>query len=768
MEFTAPVGLSQQTLKLLKNIPVSVTHHLEKFREKTEIMRSAASARITLLYNHCINGQMHEITLQEAAKWLFQQQNITPAEEYATFNLLYKNSLNFIPAFPLHSRFIVRSKDEVFNLINYNNAATIPFLTKAKSIIEHSRTGAILTVSFDSTDRSIIKILKNSLMFPPSYPSTELSIALSIIKRLSPMYSAVPNSGDVILFLKEIGVFMPNENIGLYSAKTGFVHLNGMSEMGDLFKESSMVLSRMLDQSLINDDSKSEEQSSVSVDSESLILKDAEEMLRSKRLSLITPTPALLNVSDPIDSLRHDFGIAPVFIIDGPGARELDDGISIEKTPEGPWIHVHIADPSHIISPSHPLSRIAQFRSTTLYLPERYYPMLPPIISQLFGLGTSKRALTFSARLDSKGEIIDYKISPSYINNTKKLLYSTVDQILLSPLTSSQSVSNLTSTDIKDLRALEDMAAIHLKQRVRKGAFFPDTPNVSIKTTQFDPLPLVLEGSFAHPDFDLPVSITITQNKPHHMSPAQQLVSECMILAGRVAAKYTRVHNIAAPYRSQPSFTDPAAIAIHEAILSQRDSVGTVPYIALQPLMHHMSPATLSTTMGPHSSMGILDDGEFSGYIQITSPLRRYTDLLTHTQLKSSLIDTPPFSSSDVDSICLKSVERMRVMRMLQKKCEMYYTLEYIRRREFGADGMIGVGHYKSVDYRFNKRQFYVTYEAIVMETNTDVCRILIPKIALKAKCILKKRVNVGDAITCVVERVMPELLYALFRQEVV
>jgi hypothetical protein len=63
---------------------------------------------------------------------------------------------------------------------------------------------------------------------------------------------------------------------------------------------------------------------------------------------------------DPVESMRRDFGDIPVYVIDSPTAHELDDGISIEETPDGVWVHAHIADPSHLIPPNHPLSILSQ------------------------------------------------------------------------------------------------------------------------------------------------------------------------------------------------------------------------------------------------------------------------------------------------------------------------------------------------------------------------------------------------------------------------
>ncbi|EEB95282.1 hypothetical protein MPER_05769 [Moniliophthora perniciosa FA553] len=58
-----------------------------------------------------------------------------------------------------------------------------------------------------------------------------------------------------------------------------------------------------------------------------------------------TGSPEDFHMKDPLESLRHDFGNLPVYVIDDLTASELDDGVSIESVlgePGSYWVHVHI------------------------------------------------------------------------------------------------------------------------------------------------------------------------------------------------------------------------------------------------------------------------------------------------------------------------------------------------------------------------------------------------------------------------------------------
>ena len=114
--------------------------------------------------------------------------------------------------------------------------------------------------------------------------------------------------------------------------------------------------------------------------------------------------------------IRHDFGGLPVYTIDDESAHELDDGISVEETDRGIWLHIHIANPSAFLSPQSHIAQLARLRQTSMYLPDRMHPMLPVGDENFSARGFSKDSkvtptMTFSARLSSDGNIADYKSS---------------------------------------------------------------------------------------------------------------------------------------------------------------------------------------------------------------------------------------------------------------------------------------------------------------------------------------------------------------------
>ncbi|KAI7560940.1 RNB-domain-containing protein, partial [Hortaea werneckii] len=140
---------------------------------------------------------------------------------------------------------------------------------------------------------------------------------------------------------------------------------------------------------------------------------------------------------DTMEDLRHDWKELPVYCIDDAGAHEIDDGISVENAavasvgPKEWWVHTHIANPTAFFGRDHALSKMARHMGETIYMPERTYMMLPRwATSRHFSLGKDRPCLTFSARLNEKGEILENKIQAGRVRNVFRLTPQEVKGLL--------------------------------------------------------------------------------------------------------------------------------------------------------------------------------------------------------------------------------------------------------------------------------------------------------------------------------------------------
>lgn len=118
-----------------------------------------------------------------------------------------------------------------------------------------------------------------------------------------------------------------------------------------------------------------------------------------------------------------------------------------------------------------------------------------------------------------------------------------------------------------------------------------------------------------NPDKPDPVIKLYVENQA---DPAMRLVSEMMILCGEAVATFGSCNNIPLPYRGQPQSDIDLSAYAHLPEGPVRTSA--IVKIMRAAEMDYRKPIR-------HGIMGL------PGYVQFTSPIRRYMDLLAHYQV---------------------------------------------------------------------------------------------------------------------------------------
>jgi exoribonuclease-2 len=334
---------------------------------------------------------------------------------------------------------------------------------------------------------------------------------------------------------------------------------------------------------------------------------------------------------------RVDLTHLKVYTIDDESTCEIDDGLSVEYLPNGQerlWIH--IADPSRWVLPGDELDLEARRRSTTVYLPTGMVPMFPSELAtgpMSLVQGRVCCALSFGILLDETGAIADYSIHASHIKATYRLTYEDVDEML--ELGGVQGES--------ELEAIAKWAKRRQQWRQSQGAISINMPESSIK---------VKDGE---------ITIDVLHN-----SLARQLVAEMMILAGETAARYGQAHNLPIPFRNQPQ---PELPSEEELLLLP---AGPVRSCAIRRCMPR---SEMSITPARHASLGL------ETYTQVTSPIRRYSDLLAHFQIKAHLRGAPlPFSPEEMQELTLSVSNTVQEAVLVERQTNRYWGLEFLRR----------------------------------------------------------------------------------------
>jgi exoribonuclease II len=150
-----------------------------------------------------------------------------------------------------------------------------------------------------------------------------------------------------------------------------------------------------------------------------------------------------------------------------------------------------------------------------------------------------------------------------------------------------------------------------------------------------------------------------------HESEARNLVAEMMILTGEVAAHYGEAHNLPLPFRGQPQPELPP-----EEELKQLPSE----WVRACAIRGCMTRSEVGITPLRHASLGL------DSYCQVTSPIRRYADLLAHFQIKAHLRGDPlPFSDVELLPLITSVTTTSQEATLIERQTNRYWSLEYLR-----------------------------------------------------------------------------------------
>ncbi|QNJ03182.1 ribonuclease catalytic domain-containing protein [Synechococcus sp. PROS-U-1] len=307
---------------------------------------------------------------------------------------------------------------------------------------------------------------------------------------------------------------------------------------------------------------------------------------------------ALSNEQQPGDEQRIDLTHLATYSLDDAGTREIDDALSLERRDGVDWIWIHIADPSRLIGINSPLDQEARRRATSLYLAEGVMPMLPlELAAGPLSLRAGQRcaALSVAVRLDDDGAVAEQRIARSWIRPRYGLTYTDGDELIELAPPGDEALSDLSRLLLQRMR-----------WRRSNGAVMFDRP----------------EGRFRRSDGALTLQVI-------DPSPSRLMVSEAMLLMGAVVASFGQEHNLPLPYRSQPA-----------AELPSSDELDRIPEGPARDaaIKRCLSRGIQGTRPMPHFSLGL------AAYVQATSPIRRYADLVAHRQILAQLSAVPPMS----------------------------------------------------------------------------------------------------------------------------
>jgi len=306
--------------------------------------------------------------------------------------------------------------------------------------------------------------------------------------------------------------------------------------------------------------------------------------------------------------------------IDDEETVEIDDALSCEPMTDGGLrVLIHIALVAALVPKGGAMDREAASRATTVYLPETTVRMLPDAVScdkASLIAGLPRAVLTTEVHLGADASVLDFRIYPSMNVVSSRLTYHQADQLLANAPAGEQTATML--------RALAAMGNLLRERRRRAGALLIARRESKIR----------VRGE----KIELEVIDTA--------APSRLMVAEYMVLANHLAARFAAENQLELIYRTQPSMGSELA--------------NQHPRLSLFPAFH--------------AGIGL------PCYAQVSSPIRRYADLVLQRQVLGALEGrpSPVYRSEELLAVLASAESADAEAKELERRAKRYWSLRWL------------------------------------------------------------------------------------------
>ncbi len=337
----------------------------------------------------------------------------------------------------------------------------------------------------------------------------------------------------------------------------------------------------------------------------------------------------IIEEPDPEDGVE-DLTALDAYSIDDETTEDIDDAISIHESPEGIVVGVHIANVASFIPKWSLLDEEAARRGETIYLPEGDVHMFPPeLIKERLSLfsGAPKLALSLLVLFDEKLNIKSYRFSKSRIFVKENLTYNKAEDFF-----------RKTPLGLK----LIEIALERRRKRIEAGAFIAQLPDLKIRLGE--------DGQ-------------IRIRKIYMNTTAHTIVAEFMILMNWLSGRFFKERRVPAIFRSQSESVSEEARALDE----------NDPLFPLKAI-RFLKPARVGLSPEPHLPLGL------DVYVQITSPIRRYLDMVLQKQIIGELEGQgATYTDGELERLYPQVEVGIREKKMIERARERYWLLKYLK-----------------------------------------------------------------------------------------
>lgn len=316
---------------------------------------------------------------------------------------------------------------------------------------------------------------------------------------------------------------------------------------------------------------------------------------------------------------RLDLTNSACFTIDPETAKDFDDALSLTKNRKGEYfLGVHIADVAHYVKEGGHLDKEAKKRGNSTYFPGKCIPMLPEELSNnLCSLKQGVIRLTVSVLMhfDKKGELLDSQIKRSFIRSQKRFTYDEAKAVLEGKKKSTHSAA---------IKQMAELCQILKKKRNARGSIDFALPELVIVVD----------------DKGNPIKVKTEQ---YHIT--HQLVEEFMLKTNETVAIHIEKNGKEQLFRIHEEPEEEGLEDFFSLARSFGFNVGQKPdqkdlqqlfeKVRSSPFHHQLAVAFIRTMkLAFYSPRNVGHYGlALEHYCHFTSPIRRYSDLITQRLL---------------------------------------------------------------------------------------------------------------------------------------
>ena len=333
---------------------------------------------------------------------------------------------------------------------------------------------------------------------------------------------------------------------------------------------------------------------------------------------------------------RRDLRDEIIFTIDGAGAKDLDDAISLKRVKGGYKLGVHIADVSYYVAEKSALERAAMARATSVYFIDKVVPMLPEALSNgacSLNAGEDKYAISAIIKLDGEGNILSCEIVPSVIRSCVRGVYSEVNELFLG--TAGEEIKEKYNRVTPILMKMRELYLKLSEKSKKRGAIELETAEAYIRLDE-DGMPTEIvkaqrgEGEKLIEQFMLTANEAVATKLTElsvpcvyriHESPPEDKLDNLLIYLSNLGFNVTGIRTA-------------GGVNVHALgkVIEQSFERGIERQTSYA-ILRAMSKAKYSEHHSAHFGLSI------PLYCHFTSPIRRLSDLATHRIIRRVLFE---------------------------------------------------------------------------------------------------------------------------------